>query len=134
MLVLLIIFMVLTPTIMTGLPAVPPEGENLKARPEEPDDLTLGIDRAGAYYLNGQLIRAADLPAALRHRFSSRANDRVLYVRADKQLGYRTVLQAIAVAAESGVRVAALIGEPRSSSESAPSGAGPDAQGGEARR
>ena len=45
MLVLLIIFMIVTPMINAGFAATPPAGVNLKSHPEDPEDQVLGIDR-----------------------------------------------------------------------------------------
>ena len=39
MLVLLIIFMVVTPALLAGFNAVPPQGQNLKDHPEDAEDL-----------------------------------------------------------------------------------------------
>ena len=47
MLVLLIIFMVIIPTLTSGLNATPPQGVNLKKHPEEEGDQLLGVDRKG---------------------------------------------------------------------------------------
>ena len=50
MLVLLIIFMVVTPALMAGFNATPPEGVNLKDHPEDENtDQVLGIDRKTLY-------------------------------------------------------------------------------------
>ena len=51
MLVLLIIFMVVTPALASGFTAEPPSGINLKAHPEADDDQVLGIDKFGNFYL-----------------------------------------------------------------------------------
>jgi Biopolymer transport protein ExbD/TolR len=50
MLVLLIIFMVVTPSLLSGVVAEPPQSENFKARPEIETDHTLAIDAGGALY------------------------------------------------------------------------------------
>ena len=47
MLVLLIIFMIVTPLINAGFKAEPPVGMNLKSHPEEDEDQVLGIDAFG---------------------------------------------------------------------------------------
>ena len=48
MLVLLIIFMVVTPALLAGFNAQPPQGQNLKDHPEdEENDQVLGIDKDG---------------------------------------------------------------------------------------
>jgi biopolymer transport protein ExbD len=66
MLVLLIIFMVVTPAISTGFTAEPPSGINLKAHPEADEDQILGIDKFGQYYLNKQPIKNEDLGTLLK--------------------------------------------------------------------
>ena len=56
MLVLLVIFMVVTPALASGFSAEPPAGVNLKSHPEEEFDQILGIDRYGQYFLNKKKI------------------------------------------------------------------------------
>jgi biopolymer transport protein ExbD len=109
MLVLLVIFMVVTPLINAGFKATPPEGVNLKAHPEEDEDQILGIDINGQYYLNKKPIRNEDLPEALKQIYENRPDNKVLYLKADKGLEYSKILAAIDVAAHSGVRVVGAI-------------------------
>ena len=52
MLVLLIIFMIVTPAILAGFQARMPEGAHLKARPEKEERTMFGIDNEGKWYLN----------------------------------------------------------------------------------
>ena len=54
MLVLLIIFMIVTPLIAAGFKATLPKGKNLDPRPEGENEVVLGIDQAGRYFLNGR--------------------------------------------------------------------------------
>src|ERR687890_2228682 len=84
MLVLLIIFMVIIPTLTSGLNAAPPQGVNLKKHPEEEGDQLLGIARDGQYYLNRNPIRNATLQDALKAIYDVRETDKVLYIVADK--------------------------------------------------
>lgn len=109
MLVLLIIFMVVTPAITSGFTAVPPSGINLKAHPEVDDDQVLGIDSHGQYYLNKRPIQNADLGAALKAIYDLRTIDQILYVKADKNLEYGRILDAIDIASKNGVRVVGAI-------------------------
>ena len=111
MLVLLIIFMVIIPTLTSGLNATPPQGVNLKKHPEEDGDQLLGIDRKGQYYLNRQPIRNETLQENLKRIFDARTEDKILYVRADKNLEYSKVQDAVDIAAKAGVRVTGLISE-----------------------
>src|ERR671929_1479662 len=88
MLVLLIIFMVVTPALLAGFNAQPPEGQNLKAHPEDNTDQTLGIDADGRYYLNKKPIRYEDIPTRLKQIYDVRQEDKILYVKAHKDLQY----------------------------------------------
>ena len=65
MLVLLIIFMVVTPALAAGFQAVPPAGINLKTHPEEDTDQVLGIDKQGQYYLNTRALQNDKLAETL---------------------------------------------------------------------
>src|ERR671933_2621193 len=80
MLVLLIIFMVIIPTLTSGLNATPPQGVTLKKHPEEEGDQLLGIDRKGVYYLNRQPIRNETLQEQLKRIYDARTEDKTLYV------------------------------------------------------
>jgi biopolymer transport protein TolR len=114
MLVLLIIFMVVAPALMAGFNATPPEGVNLKDHPEdEQTDQVLGIDRDGQYYLNKRQIKNEELPAKLKQIFDARTEDKILYLKADKQLSYSKVLDAIDIASKNGVRMVGMISDQR---------------------
>ena len=110
MLVLLIIFLVITPTILSGFPAVPPAAANLRAHPEEPADVMVGIDANGRYYLNKRPIEYPALASALREIYRGR-QDRVLYIKAHRDLEYRLVLDALEAAGVGGVRAVGMIAE-----------------------
>jgi biopolymer transport protein ExbD len=123
MLVLLIIFMVVTPALMAGFNASPPEGVNLKDHPEdEQADQVLGIDRDGAYYLNKKPIRNDDLPSLLKKIYDNRVEDKILYLKADKTLDYAKVLDAIDIASRNGVRVVGMISDQKSGTVSTVAG------------
>ena len=109
MLVLLIIFMLVIPAINAGFVAHTPMGQNLKPHPEEDDDQVLGIDVNGQYYLNKRPIKNSDLGAALEKIYSVRTVDKVLFIKADKDLDYGKVLDAMDVAAHNQVTVTAMI-------------------------
>ena len=111
MLVLLIIFMIVTPMINAGFAATPPAGVNLKSHPEDPEDQVLGIDRNGQYYLNKKPIRNETLADQLKNIFDARQTDKILYLKADKDLEYGKVLEAIDIAAHNGVRVLGAISD-----------------------
>jgi biopolymer transport protein TolR len=113
MLVLLIIFMIVIPTISAGFTAQPPQGVNLKPRPEENEDQVLGIDAQGQYYLNKAAIRNETLGEKLKAIYDVRTIDKILYVKADKNLEYTKVIDALDIAAVAGVRMTGLISDQR---------------------
>ena len=109
MLVLLIIFMVIIPTLVSGVNAQPPAGQNLAPHPQQDQDQLLGIDNQGQYFLNRTAIQNNDLSTALTDIYSKRTEDKILYVKADKNLDYGKILDALDVAAKSGVRMTAMV-------------------------
>lgn len=111
MLVLLVIFMVAAPAMLAGIVVVPPVAEHLASRPEQPVDRVIGIDRFGRFYLDKQPIDRASLAAALRSSYASGAHDRVLYIRADKDVEYGVVQDALDLAASNGAVVVGMITE-----------------------
>jgi biopolymer transport protein ExbD len=117
MLVLLIIFMVVTPAITSGFSAIAPEGVNIKEYPEEETDHVLGVDKFGQYYLNKQEISPEALPAALQRLYENR-EDKVLYLKADRELEYGKVLAAMDIASNSGVVVIGAITDQRPGTQS----------------
>jgi biopolymer transport protein TolR len=104
MLVLLIIFMVVTPA-LAGYTAILPRAK--MAAPEKEKRVTLGIDRAGNYYIEGkQTLKVAEpqLAEELKKAYASRPDDHVLYMKADNDAGYDRILTAIDAARVAGVR------------------------------
>src|SRR3982751_6129018 len=87
MLVLLIIFMVVTPALLAGFNAVPPQGINLKDHPEdEENDQVLGIDRDGNYYLNKKPISKTAIESEIKRIYDISQVDKVMYIKEDKEL------------------------------------------------
>jgi len=115
MLVLLIIFMIVTPLIAAGFKATLPKGKNLDPRPEGDNEIVLGIDQAGRYFLNGRPIPSGSLEDQLRSTYAARTEDKILYFKADNQLKYGKIQEAVETARRAGVRVMAAITEPNKS-------------------
>ncbi len=113
MLVLLIIFMIVTPLIAAGFKATLPKGKNLDPRPEGDNEVVLGIDEYGRYFLNQRPIAAGTLEDQLRSIYAARTEDKILYFKADNKLKYAKIQEAVETARRSGVRVMAAITEPK---------------------
>ena len=119
MLVLLIIFMIVTPALASGFQATPPEGINLKSHPEDEElDQVLGIDKGGNYYYNKKAVRDEDLPGVIKNVYDTRQTDKILYLKADKTLEYEKVIDAMDIASSNGVRVIAAIADQQPGTES----------------
>jgi biopolymer transport protein ExbD len=109
MLVLLIIFMIVTPLISAGFKATMPKGANLDPDPEKDNEVILGLDEAGNYFIDARPVPANALEDQLRARYENRTEDKILYLKADNQLQYGKVQEAIEIARKAGVRVIAAV-------------------------
>jgi biopolymer transport protein ExbD len=125
MLVLLIIFMIVTPVITAGFQAQMPQGKNITGREQQDGDVTLGVDENGHYFLDpgtGNIAPVCGIKATgcverdrlgqlLTQVYANRATDKILYFKADQNLQYAKVEGAIQIARKAGVRVMAAITE-----------------------
>jgi biopolymer transport protein ExbD len=109
MLVLLIIFMITAPLIAAGFQATMPSGINLIEAQEENDDVVLGIDRQGNYYINTRPYAKDQVVATLTEIFAARTKDKILYLKADNQLRMETIQEAVDIARRAGVRVMSAV-------------------------
>jgi biopolymer transport protein ExbD len=111
MLVLLIIFMVVTPALLQGFQAALPTGDNLLERPEEESRVVVGIDVDGNWYFNKRPISRENMFVALQSAFAERPEDKVLYMKADAGLPYQAVLEIMDIGRDAGARVLAAVSE-----------------------
>jgi biopolymer transport protein ExbD len=111
MLVLLIIFMVVTPALLQGFTATLPVGDNLAERPEEESRVVVGIDVDGRWYFNKKLISKENMLPTLTSAFAQRPEDKVLYLKADAGLQYQEILEMMDVGRDAGARVLAAVSE-----------------------
>ena len=123
MLVLLIIFMIVTPAITAGFQAAVPRADNPRAKEEEEGEIRLGIDVAGRYYIDitgpdgkytgMRYVRDEDLEAQLRSLYAGRTTDKILFLKADENLEFARIQEAMELARKAGVRVLGTITEQR---------------------
>jgi biopolymer transport protein ExbD len=100
MLVLLIIFMVVTPAL--AFDAKLPKAKT--AAPEKEERVTLGIDNQGKYFVDDKPVADAELENRLREAYAKRPDDHVLYLKAHDDSKYSRTLTAITAASNAGVR------------------------------
>jgi biopolymer transport protein TolR len=103
-LVLLIIFMVITPVLVNGPHVELPQATQAAAVPTAAKVLTLQADHA--LLLDGRPLAPGDLPEALR---KIQAADGRLAVRADRRLPYREVRALLAAASAAKLSGAELV-------------------------
>jgi biopolymer transport protein ExbD len=118
MLVLLIIFMIVTPIISAGFQATMPFAREIENRPEEDGDIVLGIDTRGQYFLDPGtkeigIVPEGALESMLRAIYDARTKDKILYLRAHSDLEYGVIQDAVEICRTAGVRVLATIAEER---------------------
>jgi len=122
MLVLLIIFMIVTPAITAGFQATVPRALNPDSREEQEGEIRLGIDKDGKFFLDitdprtqkytgPRSISDADLPGKLVSLYATRTVDKILYLKADQNIEFARVQEAIEIARKAGVRVIGAIAE-----------------------
>jgi biopolymer transport protein ExbD len=121
MLVLLIIFMIVTPAITAGFQATIPRAKNPESREEADGEIRLGIDRDGKFYLDitgasgkytgPRYISDEDLPTQLTNLYAARTIDKIMYLKADEGVKYERVQAALEIARKAGVRVVGAIAE-----------------------
>ena len=99
LLVLLIIFMVITPLTPHGLEALAPQPPDKKNTPPPDQDRTvvIVIDKDKKMHINNEDTDEDKLGARLEQIFKTRA-ERVVFVKGDPDLEYETVAKAIDIA------------------------------------
>jgi biopolymer transport protein ExbD len=104
LLVLLIIFMVITPLTPHGLDALAPQPPD-KNKPQNTDQdrtVVIVIDKDHKWHLNNEDTRPEVLQQRLEDIFKTRA-ERVVFVKADPDLEFRNVAQAMDIAHGAGI-------------------------------
>lgn len=105
LLVLLIIFMVITPLTPYGLDAIAPQPPPPNSPPPPPNQdrtVVVQIEKDGSMKINQDPIAESALQDRLVQIFSTRA-ERVVFIRGDKELEFEPVARAIDIAKGAGI-------------------------------
>ena len=100
LLVLLIIFMVITPLVPKGLDALVPQPNPNKPEQEVPDDMrtvVVSVNQGGAMLINQDPVTKDQLGARLTEIFKTRA-ERVMFVKGDPEILFGDVAEVIDIA------------------------------------
>ena len=109
MLVLLIIFMVTAPMMAEGLDVELPKVEAAEVLPTESDHMILSVKADGSLFLDEYPTSLADLDSVLRH--SVVAQGKQLFLRADKQVHYGTVMEVMGRVRAVGITNLGMVAE-----------------------
>jgi biopolymer transport protein ExbD len=107
LLVLIIIFLVVMPTLSTGLKARIPQNADESSEPPI-DDIVISVLGDGTVRLNQETVAVTDLEERLKMVFKSAANH-VIFVRGGKDLDFNYVAEVIDIAKGAGLDRVALM-------------------------
>jgi biopolymer transport protein ExbD len=113
MIVLLIIFMVITPMLQKGVDVKLPTAGNTKERKDEQKTITVAIRKDTATYLGtNQVPNQLDLVPQVKERLDDLPEgQKIVYLKADQELEYGEVMKVMDLLREAGVEEIALIAE-----------------------
>jgi biopolymer transport protein ExbD len=113
-LVLLIIFMVVTPMLQKGVPVNIPVTEDPEKTPDTDKQLQISVKADGSVYLGSTVVRKEQVQSELE-TIHQRTPDREIAVKGDKQVKYGAVLDVLKACREVGFNNVGLIAQPKRS-------------------
>ena len=113
MIVLLIIFMVITPMLQKGVDVKLPTAGNTKEKKDEPKTITVAVKKDSSIFLGGVRVeKQPDLVGLLKEKLEDvPEGSRIVYLKADAELAYSEVMKVMDLCREAGVEELALIAE-----------------------
>ena len=110
MLVLLIIMMIVAPMLQKGVNVRLPEAANSSDKPETQDQTVLGIQADRSLYVNSTLVSMGDLRRKMEEALETKTQ-RIVFIKADIDAPYGTVMEAMDELRASGIEDMGLITE-----------------------
>lgn len=113
MLVLLIIFMITTPLLQSGITVNLPKAKNPLDAPEadSKDAVVVAMNREGRLYLAKRQVGDQDLYEFLLQKFSGDTINRTIFLKADTALPYGRVVEVVNGCRRAGVERIGLMAE-----------------------
>ena len=111
-LVLLIIFMVVTPMLQKGVPVNIPVTEDPEKTPDTDKQLQISVKSDGSVYLGPTVVRKEQVQGELE-QIHARTPDREIAVKGDKLAKYGAVLDVLKACREVGFNNVGLIAQPK---------------------
>lgn len=127
MLVLLIIFMVVTPLLQHGVTvSIPRELNNPDEDPAiiKESSVVVAIPEDGEFYLGRDPVVKEDLARVIETRLSGKtANERIVYIKSGVGVSYGTVVEIINVIRQAGIDQIGLVADKKKGGAAAPAAA-----------
>ncbi len=108
LLVLLIIFMVITPVLQKGIDVKLPENLSDQTPQTQAQSIVLSLEQDGAIKINQEVITTALLESRLRSIYETR-QDKTIFIQAYESQPYKKVLELIDIAKGAGIEVLGVI-------------------------
>ena len=115
MLVLLIIFMITAPLLVTGVPVDLPDARASALNDEDNKPVQISVNETGAIFIDEMEITLDELAPKLAAIAEARRDDPRIYVRADSTLDYGAVMKVVGEVNGAGFKKVALITEQKGS-------------------
>jgi len=109
MLVLLVIFMVAAPFMTEGLEVDLPQARTVQTLPQDEDTLVVTVRKDGVILLDQYEVGVEELGSHLSRLIQSR--EKIVYLRADKDVLFGLVVRVMAEAKEAGVDRLGVVAE-----------------------
>lgn len=110
MLVLLIIFMVITPMLQKGVDVRLPAAEYPTDHPDNEDAVTVAVRLDNTLYVNMIPVAESEIVTRLTAEFENKS-ERILFLKADEGLAYSDVLRVMDLCRDAGADEIGLITE-----------------------
>ena len=110
MLVLLIIMMLITPMLQQGVAMRLPQASNTTDKPTTQDNTTVAVGKDGSMYVNAKQVTETEMASKVTEALESK-KEKVVFIKADEEALYSSVMAAMDQLHQAGVEDIALITE-----------------------
>jgi len=123
MLVLLIIMMIVAPLLQQGVSVKLPVAANTTEKPDTQEQTVLAIDSSKRFYLNAVPVQKDDLRRRVEEVLENK-KDKIVIIKADEDVEYSAVMDAMDQLRASGIEDMGLITDPRRGGSTTPTKGG----------
>ena len=118
MLVLLIIMMIVAPLLQQGVAVTLPVATNTSEKPETQEQTVVAITADKRYFVNAVQVQQADMGKRINDLLD-KAKEKVVIIKADEDVEYGAVMEAMDTLRAAGIEDMGLITETRRSAATA---------------